>query len=194
MPKIDTFSANSLKLLDKNYQEFMEKYVLKISLFQKDERTILGQNYHNLICAYLKGYDISKVLSVLEFDTKELFEKFINSIKDNRQNFIKTEYPFLIKEELDNMSYYLSGRFDAIYKDGEKYIIYDWKTLNFPKDPQDDMQTIVYLYCASVIFSTADLIMRYVSIEKNEFYDVNFAKAFIYKEKIDNTILKYYKS
>ena len=87
--------------------------------------------------------------------------------------------------------YYLTGRFDAIYKD-ENYIIYDWKTLNIPKNAEEDLQTIVYLYCASKIFNTQNIKIRYVSVEKSDFKDIEFKDCEIYKKRIDEIVEKYY--
>ena len=85
---------------------------------------------------------------IMELSEKEkkIYLNFIDKLKDKKDFFIETEYPFLIKEELNNENYYLTGRFDAIYKKDSEYIIYDWKTLNLPKNPKDDLQSIVYIY------------------------------------------------
>ena len=48
--KIDTFSAHSLKILDKSINEFKNKFIYNLSLFKKDPRAILGQKFHALIC------------------------------------------------------------------------------------------------------------------------------------------------
>ncbi len=185
---IDTFSSNSLKVLDKNLEDFINKYVYHLSVYKKDERAVLGSCYHALMCQYLKGYDISKMK--LRLKNVEIFDNFIKTIKPN--NFIKTEYSFLIKDSVENKSYYLTGRYDAIYKENNDYIIYDWKTLNIPKNAGCDLQTIVYLYTASKIFNTKSIKMRYVAIEKGEFQDIDFKDDKIYKNKIDNIIKKYY--
>ena len=38
----------------------------------------------------------------------------------------------------------VEAHFAIICKENENYIIYDWKTLNLPRNPQNDLQTIVY--------------------------------------------------
>lgn len=191
--KIDTFSAHSLKILDKSLQEFEEKFIYNLSLFKKEERALLGQKFHNLICAFLKNFDISKIQMELNENEIIIWNNLKNILQDKKENFIKTEYSFLTKCEFQNNFYYLTGRFDAIFKDENEIIIYDWKTLNLPKNPESDLQTIVYLYCANKIFNTNNIKIRYLSIEKLDFIDINFENEKIYKEKIDNIILKYYK-
>lgn len=190
--KIDTFSANSLRILDKSVEEFKNKYIYNLSLFKKDERTILGEKFHSLICAYINDFDVSKMILELDTDKKTVFENLKNILKDKKEKFIKTEFPFLIKDEIEGEFYYLTGRFDAILKDGEDYIIYDWKTLNLPKNPDCDLQTIVYLYCASKIFNTNKIKIRYLSVEQLDFADVCFKNEIEYKNKIEKIILKYY--
>lgn len=190
LTKIDTFSANSLKLLEKNPEDFINKYIYNLSLFKKDKRAVLGQKFHSLLSYYIKGFNIEKLL--LDLDEKEIsywknLEKVIEKLKNN---FIKTEYSFLIKEELEDEFYYLTGRFDAIYLENDIYTIYDWKTLNIPLNPENDLQTVVYLYCAAKIFNTEKIKMRYLTIEKLEFFEVHFEDKEVYKDRIDNVIKK----
>ena len=192
MPKIiDTFSAHSLKILDKNPKEFMDKFVYHLSLYKKDERTDLGKKFHSLICAYIKNFDVSKMIMELSEKEREIYLNFIDKLKDEKSFFIETEYPFLIKEELNNENYYLTGRFDAIYKKDSEYIIYDWKTLNLPKNPKDDLQSIVYIYALSKIYNTKNIKMRYISLEKLDFIDVFYDENFDYKNRIDEIVEKY---
>ncbi len=190
MQKIDTFSANSLKILDKSFVEFKNKYIYNLSIYKKDKRTQTGQKFHGLICFYIRGFDVSRLLMDLSSDELICWQKLKEKLKLIKRNFIKTEYSFLIKDELNNIPYYLTGRFDGIYKDNDFYVIYDWKTSNFPKNPANDLQSIVYLYALSKIYKTDKIKMRYLSIEKLQTFDVNFVSSEKYKEIIDEIILK----
>lgn len=192
MKKIDTFSANSLKLLDKNVEEFENKYIYSLGIYKKDKRAILGQKFHSLICFYINNFDISKLILDLNIQEREIWKKLQGHLNEIKNNFIKTEYPFLIKESLNNKPYYLTGRFDAIYKEDDEYIIYDWKTLNIPKNSAEDLQSIVYLFCANKIFKSSKIKIRYLSIEKLDFCDVEFKNSNFYKEKLDKIILKHW--
>ncbi len=188
---IDTFSANSLKILDKSLDEFQNKYVYNLSLFKKDKRAQLGQKFHSLICSYIKGFDIKKLLLNLDDTELNYWNKLEEILKLKKQYFIKTEYPFLIKDILQSgANYYLTGRFDAIYFENEIYTIYDWKTLNLPKDVENDLQSVVYLYCASKIFNTDKIKMKYLSVEKLEVSEVEFKNMAAYKERLDGIIEK----
>ncbi len=189
---IDTFSSNSLKILDKSLEEFKNKYIYNLSFFKKEDRALLGEKFHSLICAYLKNIPISKMIFDLDNNEKIIWNNLQNFLKDKKENFKYTEYPFLIKEELGEKFYYLTGRIDAIYKENDFYTIYDWKTLNLPKNPQDDLQSVVYLYCASKIFDSENIKIKYLSIEKLDFVEVKFNKQNDYKKRIDSIIEKYY--
>lgn len=184
--KIDTFSANSLKVLDRSVDEFLDKYVYSLNLFTKDPRSILGQKFHSLICSFIKGIDTNIVELELNENERNTWNNLKTVLSDKKDNFIKTEYSFLIKEDF----YYLTGRFDAIFKDENGFIIYDWKTLNIPKNPEDDLQTVVYLYALSKIYNTKKIKMRYLSIEKLNFIDVEFREENIYKKRIDEIVKK----
>ena len=190
MKQINTFSAHSLKILDKSVEEFKNKFIYNLSLFKKDPRAILGQKFHALICYYINNFDVSHVIEDLNESEQNIWKNLENILQDKKDNFIHTEFPFLIKDELQGWNYYLTGRYDAIYKENNQYIIYDWKTLNLPKNPQDDLQSIVYLYCASKIFNTQNIKMRYLSIEKLDFVDIEFESVQKYKNRIDSIILK----
>ena len=187
---IDTFSANSLKILDKNIEEFKNKFVYNLSLFKKDDRATLGQKFHALICAYINNFDVSKMILNLNDKEKNIWENLKNILKDKKENFIHTEFPFLIKEDLNGWNYYLTGRYDAIYKENDEYIIYDWKTLNLPREAENDLQSVVYLFCANKIFKTEKIKMRYLSIEKLNFIDIYFENNEKYKNHIEKIILK----
>ncbi len=191
MKKIDTFSANSLKILDKSTDEFIDKYVFELSLLKKDERANLGQKFHSLICAFLNKKDISQISKELTEKEQIIWKNLKTALDFKKENFIKTEFPFLIKEEFKNGFYFLTGRFDAIYFEKGEYVIYDWKTLNLPKNPSDDLQSVVYLYSLSKIFNTEKIKMRYLSIERLDFTDVEFKSGIEYKKRIDEIIGKY---
>ena len=186
----DTFSANSLKLLSKSVEEFKNKYIYDLSIYKKDKRAELGQKFHSLICFYINGFDIKKLLLDLDEGELSCWKKLEEVLKPKKNNFIKTEYPFLVKNELNKKPYYLTGRFDAIYKENDEITIYDWKTLNLPKNPENDLQTIVYLYCCHKIFNTEKIKLRYLSVEKLDYADISFEKAEIYQNKIEETIKK----
>jgi len=185
---IDTFSANSLKLLEKDKNEFIDKYIHKLSIYKKDERAVLGQNFHSLICMFLKNFDISKMIFNLSEKEKNVWKNIEKKLNPIKNNFVEFEFPFLIKCELKNKFYYLTGRFDAIYKENNNYIIWDWKTLNFPKNPSEDLQTVVYFYCLNQIYNTQNIKMRYFSLEKNEFIDIDFENIKKYKNRIDKIV------
>lgn len=191
MKKIDTFSANSLKVLDRSLDEFIDKYVYGLSLFKKDSRAILGQKFHSLICAFLNKQDTTKISQELNEKEQFIWNNLKTALECKKEHFIKTEFPFLIKETLNNDYYYLTGRFDAVYFENHEYTIYDWKTLNLPQNPENDLQSIVYLYSLSKIFNTENIKIRYLSIERLDFIDVEFNSAAKYKKRIDEIIVKY---
>ena len=139
MPKtIDTFSSNSLKILDKSLLDFQNKYIYKLSFFKKEERTILGEKFHSLICAYLNDIPTEKMVFDLDNDKKNIWNRLQIYLKDKKDHFCYSEYPFLIKEKLKEKFYYLIGRIDAIFKEDDFYTIYDWKTLNLPEKPEEE--------------------------------------------------------
>lgn len=188
---MNTFSVNSLKLLDKSTEEFINKYILHLDFISYNQNAKSGERLHAMISYYLKGFDITKLANSLNKDEKEILEKSLSlDIFKEKEKFIKSEETFLIKCCKDDLIFYLSGRFDAIFKDEEKYTIYDWKLKNIPQNPKDDLQSIVYLYCASKIFNTKNIAIKYISLETQQIAEIDFIDEKAYLDKIFNIIEK----
>lgn len=188
---MNTFSVNSLKLLEKNKEDFINKYILHLDFLSSNKSTKRGERLHGLISYYIQGYDISKIKNSLAKDEKEILDKtLLLEIFKEKKKFIKSEDGFLIKCKNKDLTIYLTGRFDAVYKDKNTYIIYDWKSKNIPPNPQEDLQSIVYMYCASKIFNTKDIQIKYISLENQEFVQAEFKDENTYLERIFNIIKK----
>lgn len=184
---MNTFSANSLKILEKSEKDFIDKYIARLDFINKTNSAKTGEKLHGLISYYLRGFDVDKIKNSLSGKERELVEKaFSLEIFKEREKFIKIEETFLVKCGACSPVFYLTGRFDAIFKDGEKYTIYDWKSKNIPENPAQDLQSIVYLYCASKIFDTENLSIKYISLEDTKSCEAGFENA----EKYLNKILK----
>ncbi len=206
MPKLTkTYSANSLKLLDFDPQQYILKYKEGLFLNPAKESTKAGEKLHSFLCYYLKNFDMTK----FEASLSNVDKTFLNNIKTfDAVEKLKSaknkdiEQPFLIKCTPQNAltkgaadfadgAFYLTGRFDAILKDidttsdaNTQIKIYDWKTQNLPKDPENDIQTIVYLYCASKLYKTQNVSITYISLTKNESVGIPYNKDFDYFKRI----------
>ena len=188
---MNTFSVNSLKLLDKSTEEFINKYILHLDFLSYNQNAKSGERLHAMISYYLKGFDITKLANSLNKDEKEILEKSLSlDIFKEKEKFIKSEESFLVKYCKNDLIFYLSGRFDAIFKDEERYTIYDWKLKNIPQNPKDDLQSIVYLYCASKIFNTKNIAIKYISLETQQIAEIDFIDEKAYLDKIFNIIEK----
>ena len=179
---LDTFSVNTLKKIEEN-PNFK---TVDLSFILKTPETTLGQELHKLIYYHIKGFDIKKIENNLDENKKAVWTNLKNS-KLLDKNFIYVEEGFLIK--FDN--YFLDGRFDAIYKENEEYTIVDWKTKNLPKNPDSDIQTLVYLYCASKLLKTKKIKMKYVTLESLNTAEITFKDEKSYEKRILEIIEKY---
>lgn len=201
--KIDTFSANSLKILDKDPNEFRLKYIEGISLNPDNSAARQGQNLHSYLCFYLKNFDMSKIENTLVESDRAFIEKIkeyevIKTLKTTLHKDI--EQPFFVKCNCSGTSkgtlqdvFYLTGRFDAVLHqtNPENSIqIFDWKTQSLPKDPENDIQTVVYLYAASKLYHTEDISLTYLTLAKNETATVAFNPSADYLSRISNILIK----
>ncbi len=181
---INTFSANSLKVINGSYEEFKNKYIDNLEIMPYSEELKKGNLLHGLICYYLKGYNTEKFESSLDKDDYILWLDIKNSdiiklIKSGNEKYI--EYPFFIKESLNNKPYFLTGRFDAVINTGHNYVIADWKTKNLPKDPKDDIQTVVYMHSLSRLFNTKNIEMVYYSLESKKYAKTSYQGGYLDK-------------
>ncbi len=190
----DTFSANSLKILNDSYELFLEKFVNSLDFKEKNEESELGNRLHGLICYLLKGYPIEKIEKDLDENEFALFEKIkkseiINFVLNSEKKFI--EQPFFIKENVGEKIFYLTGRFDCVVKNGEKYTILDWKTNLLPKNPESDIQTVVYFEGACKLFKTQNIEMIYISLKSLISQKVEFKGGYL--DIIQKIVSKYIK-
>ncbi len=220
---MDTYSANSLKLLNKDPEAFRLKYKEGLFLNPDNSSAKAGQNLHSFLCFYLKGFDISKIENSFSKKDREFLDNIkefdvVKALKNAAKKDI--EQPFLIKcvPNLSDLkkndgknTFYLTGRFDAVlcynkrvcgYLNGGAVCgaaddtmdfgveIYDWKTVNLPKNPKEDVQTLVYLYAASRLYGTENVSIIYVSLSKNESTTICFDRACDYLEKIFEIVQK----
>lgn len=198
METLKTFSANSLKILDKDPVEFRLKYEEGLFLTQDPPSAKAGQNLHSFLCYYLKGFNLEKIENALAADDKDFLEKIktysaISYLKAAQEKHI--EQPFLIKctPPAPGTGFYLTGRFDAVLNpQGQTVKIYDWKTQNLPKNPECDIQTIVYLYSASKLYKTENVSITYVALARDESIEIPYNPECDYLLKISNIVDKYY--
>lgn len=208
----DTYSANSLKLLDKDPEAFKLKYGEGIFLNPDNSSAKAGQNLHSFLCFYLKGFDMGKIEASFSKKDREFIENIkefdaVKTLKNAGKKDI--EQPFLIRcTKEGEQEFYLTGRFDAVLRLDNKsggnncsvndgnvgnlygVEIYDWKTVNIPKNPEDDIQTVVYLYAASKLYKTQNVSVTYVSLSKNESKTVCFDQSYNYLSKIEDIVQK----
>lgn len=176
---METFSAHSLKILEEDKQEYLKRYRLGTHFIYNPPETKLGKKFHALISYYLKGFQVLKLENALNKGGCKLW----NTLKADpilKNDFVEVEHSFLVKED----KFYLAGRFDAVYKSGKGYTVLDWKMKNLPKSPESDLQSVIYLYCASKIFNTTDVSIVYCSISTLERIEVKFDSEETYYKRI----------
>jgi hypothetical protein len=176
---IETYTLSKLQMFDECQQKYKLCYIDKVHIIEnpnKYKSSKKGNNIHNIINYFLKGMDVTKLVTALDKDEKILWNNFKNC---NFMNFIikASEYSFNIK--FDN--YWLNGRIDALFQNNDKYVILDWKTgQNFDAN-NAKFQTKFYLLCIYEILKTKQLINKtenlsliYLNLATNSKIELNF--------------------
>ncbi len=188
--KIDVFSKNSLEVLEKSVEDFKNRFELGLYFLNKTDEAKTGSALHRLIFYYLKGFDIKKIEQALGAREKQIWENLKGSgILSN--NFVMFEKTFLTKCEFEGQNFFLTGRLDAVYEKNGHYTIMDWKLKNLPKNPESDLQSVIYLYCASKLLNTENLNMQYCTLEGLKTVAVPFLGDETYKNRIFKIIEPY---
>lgn len=135
------YSANMLKTYKVCPQKYRLKYVERFSLPQKFEVFERGKKIHALAYYYLKGDDTSKMETALTSDESAIWKQLRANEFFNMKTY-RAEFDLNCKIG----RFWVGGRLDAVVTDGAgNYYILDYKTGAVPKNPQEDLQTLVYL-------------------------------------------------
>lgn len=174
----NTFSANMLKTFEECPQKYIFQYIENIQIPQSTKTANRGKNIHALINYYFNGFNTNKIIESLDSEEKNLWKNFLK-LNIKKEDIYKSEYTFNIKIYESN---WLTGRIDAIVKEKEKYIIYDWKTGTIPKTPRTDLQTCIYLLSLykilknkKLISNIEDLSFIYTNLNTNESTEIRLS-------------------
>ena len=192
-----TYSAGMLKTFTECPQKFSLIFNEHLEIPNDNTFAEIGKQIHSLINYKLSNLDIEKMSGSLDnpenAELKRLWENFVGfNIKDT----FASEYTLNV---ILNSQTRLTGRVDAIRKDDLTIEILDWKTGSSKNiDVENDMQTIVYLYCIYRLFnekgdikSCENLSMTYYFLKEKTSKTVRFSVEKYKKfEQILNNLTK----
>lgn len=135
------YSANMLKTYKICPFKYKLKYIDHFSLPQKFEVFEKGKKIHALAYYYLKGDDISHMETSLSDEEMLIWQRLKNNEFFNKKTY---GAEFELNCKIDR--FWVGGRLDAVvFDEEENYYILDYKTGQIPKNPQEDLQTLVYI-------------------------------------------------
>lgn len=169
------FSANMLKTYKTCPQKYKFKYVDKFSLPQKFEIFEKGKKIHALAYYYLTNQDISRLETALSESELAIWRQLQANELFNKKTY-RAEFDLNCRIG----KYWVGGRLDAVvYDEAGNYYILDYKTGQVPKDPQNDLQTLVYLAALSAHLKGRYNSLKFVYIDlknnKNHVVDNDLA-------------------
>ncbi len=134
------YSANMLKTYKTCPLKYKFKYVDKFSMPQQFEIFEKGKKIHALAFYYLRGDDISHFKTALNPEELKLWEQLRNNEFFNKK-YYRAEFDLNCKVD----RFWVGGRLDAVVHADKNFYILDYKTGRVPENPQEDLQTLVYL-------------------------------------------------
>lgn len=167
---MNKFSPNMLKTFESCPKKYSYKYNEKISIPQNPVFFEKGKKIHALANFYLRGDAVSKLETALTPEEKNIWEK-LKSNEFFSKKCLHSEYNITTKLE----NHWISGRLDALMKDGEDYFILDYKTGKIPENIEHDFQTMVYLLCADKILGNYNsLKFVYIDLKNDKNHIIEF--------------------
>lgn len=176
------YSANMLKTYKICPLKYKLKYVERFSLPQKFEVFEKGKKIHALAYYYLKGDDVSKMETALTPEESAIWEQLKANEFFNMQTY-RAEFDL----NCNVGGFWVGGRLDAVVTDGAgNYFILDYKTGAVPKNPEEDLQTLVYLAALDAHLKNGFKSLKFVYIDlknnKNHIID----NALVHPEIIEH--------
>ncbi len=136
------FSPNMLKTYQTCPQKFFLQYIKRVNIPRLTTPFEKGKKIHALANYYLQKTDISRIENALTIEEAQIW-KTLQQNTFFQMKCIKSEFQLSCKLS----DFWIGGRLDALMQEGGKYYILDYKTGSTPKNPQYDIQTMVYLLC-----------------------------------------------
>ena len=128
----------------KTYQtcpkKFFFKYIERVNVPLSGAPFEKGKKIHALANYFLQGINISRLETALSDNEREVWQSLLNN-PFFQKKCLKSEYQLSCKIS----DFWVGGRLDAVVFDGDDYFILDYKTGSVPKNPEYDVQTMVYL-------------------------------------------------
>ena len=186
----------------KTFAECPYKYNLtyneQVEIPTNTEFSDVGKKIHALINYKYKGFDIRKQLQLLNLpENINLFLLWQNFLSFHIETVEKSEFTFTVPF---SKKIILTGRVDAIRKTNSGFEILDWKTGNSKNiKPENDMQTIVYLFsiynllrCQGIIDNPVNLSLTYCFLKDKTSITVGFSaeKLMLFQKILDEETSK----
>ncbi len=177
------FSPNMIKTYQTCPKKYYFQYVENISMPKSALMFEKGKKIHALANYYLQKIKIDRIETALNEQEKEIWELLKQNPFYNK-DYVRSEFTLSIKlaphsplspDGQGNNSYWLGGRLDALVQTGENYFILDYKTGSIPKNPEYDVQTMIYLLCADrYIKNYNSLSFVYIDLKNKQNHVIEF--------------------
>jgi len=134
MAKALTEKIGQAQTIDQAFIDWLSVEAKKMPEKIKDEAADIGTQVHNAIDEWIKTGNIP----TMSEKAKQGFDNFISWVKLNDIQFVCGDVA------VASIKYGYGGRPDAIGKQGNKYVLFDWKTSNGIRDTYA-IQTAMYV-------------------------------------------------
>jgi CRISPR/Cas system-associated exonuclease Cas4 (RecB family) len=167
----DSYAVNQLKTWSKCQKKYEFDYVRKLNWPSNPKNFRLGKGVHQLLDYESRNLPIEPILQDTDEDIHQVWS-ILHRCRWATLPIIVSEWGFSL--EVDGKWIY--GRIDRIVRDGDTIHILDWKTgTGIPKFPEEDWQTLIYLYAVytaqrdlGISIRSDQLVFTYVQVRKGQ--------------------------
>lgn len=159
---VEQVSSDHFKTWSRCRRKYYYQYVKRLQWPTDQSHFRLGKSVHKLLEFQSRGLDCTALLSNADPDIQASWAALIAHPVAHLP-IVASEWGFHVPIDGVRRAW-LTGRVDRIARDGDTFLILDWKTgTGVPKLPEVDWQTVLYLF--AVVESAAQLPLAPEAVE-----------------------------
>jgi hypothetical protein len=149
-------SSDAFKSWSRCRKQFYYKHIKRLQWPSDIRHFRLGRDVHKLLDYQARGLDCTLLLANAPNDVRYSWEKLLRHPIIHLP-VLANEWAFHVPVQLENgQTEWLTGRLDRVARADDRVLVIDWKTgTGIPRNPEQDWQTLLYLYAVVEVAPSA---------------------------------------